>query len=108
MLNERPGLQRIIYSAKYDEASRDKVFQQICEKAMQQKDANVHRVDDFFLGLSSLTPLFLGQKPDNVMIERRDEDMFSKLKSNFNNPSLVFRIFNERPKVQEQIYTNKS
>ena len=66
----------------------------------------MHRVDDFLLGLTSFTPLFLGQKPDNVMIEKRDEDMLHKLKSNFNDPSLVFKIFNERPKVQAQTYTS--
>ena len=57
----------------------------ICEKAMQQKDANVHRVDDFLLELTSPTPLFLGQKPDNTMIEKRNEDTFSKLKTNYND-----------------------
>ena len=84
------------------------MLQQICEKAMQQKDANVHRVDEFLLELTPPTPLFLGQKPDNLMIEKRTKDTFYKLKTNYNDPSLVLQIFNERPKVQEKIYANNS
>ena len=55
---------------------------------MQQKDANVHRVDEFLLELTSPTLLVLGQKHDSIMINKRTEVQFKNLKTNFSNPGL--------------------
>ena len=72
---------------------------QICAKALQQKDANVYRVIDFVLELTNPTLLFLGQKHNHIMIDKRTESQFYNLKKNFDDPLLVHEIFKLRPKV---------
>ena len=64
------------------------MFAQICEKALQQKDANVHKVIDFLLELTSPNLLVLGQKHDSIMINKRTEVQFQNLKTNFIDPRL--------------------
>ena len=43
----------------------------MCERALQDKDAKVNIVLDFLLNLTTLTTLYLGHKPTNVMIDSR-------------------------------------
>ena len=71
-----------------DHFNMNKVFPQICEKALQQKDANVHKVIDFLLELTSPTLLVLGQKHDSIMINKRTEAQFQNLKTNFSESKL--------------------
>ena len=85
----------------------NKVLPQICEKALQQ-NANVHKVHEFLLELTSPTFLLLGQKHYLLMIDKRTEVELYNLKTNFSDPGLVLEIFKLGPKVQNQISTKIS
>ena len=62
----------------------------MCERALQQKDANVNILLDFVTDLTSLTPLFLGHKPTSVMIDKRSPEQLDKIKAN--KDSLTFSL----------------
>ena len=93
LLNERPGLQRITYSAKYDSGNFQKQLPQILEKALQQKDPNVNIVNDLLLELTTVTPLFRGQKNFSIMKDNRSKDQFANIKANFDSCELTVQIF---------------
>ena len=71
MLRERPGLQNITYSARYDGRVDSRLVPSMCERALQHKDAYVNILVDFILSLTTLTPLYSGHKPTNAMIDSR-------------------------------------
>ena len=81
-LKERPGLQRITYTAVYDYSNIQGLLQQICERALQQRDVNVNKSLEFVIDKSPLTPLYSGQRPISVMIDNRSEKQFAKIKAN--------------------------
>ena len=60
MLRERPGLQNITYSARYDRLGAARLVPSMCERALQHKDAYVNILVDFILSLTTLTPLYSG------------------------------------------------
>ena len=70
-LNERPGLQRITYSASCDAGGYKKLIKEMSEKALQQKDANVNKSFEYLVRKTAHTPLFLGHRPISVMIDSR-------------------------------------
>ena len=66
----------------------------MCERALQDKEAKVNIVLDFLQNLTTLTALYLGHKPINVMIDSRTKVQFDKIKANKGNRTLKFHIFN--------------
>ena len=76
MLRERPGLQNITFSARYDDFGNSRLVPSMCERALQHKDAYVNILVDFILGLATLTPLFSGHKPTTAMIDSRTLQQF--------------------------------
>ena len=93
LLRERPGLQSIMYTAKYDFRCRARTVPSMCEAALQHKDANVNIILDFVHDMTSLTPLFLGHTPtSNLMIDPRSSLKFEKIKANKDSLTFNFSI----------------
>ena len=91
LMRERPGLQSIMYTAKYDFCCRARTVPSMCAAALQHKNANVNIILDFVHDMTSLTPLFLGHKPtSNLMIDPRSPLQFEKIKAN--KDSLTFNL----------------
>ena len=61
---------------------------------------------DFLLNLSTLTALYSGHKPTNVMIDSRTKPQFDKIKANKDNQTLKFGIFNSLPLLQMKLLTS--
>ena len=100
LLKERPGLNRITYSAFEDNANRMGVVRQICDRALYQKDALVNKSLQFVVDKSPLTPLFCGHKPMPVMIDSRSEKQFAKVKANKDKNTLMVKIFKTLPVLE--------
>ena len=70
-VKERPGLQNITYTARYDNLGMSELVPSMCQRALMNKDAHVSILIDFLLDLTTLTPLYLGHKPTTAMIDSR-------------------------------------
>ena len=62
----------------------------MCERALQNKNANVNIIHDFLLETTSLTPLFPNQKPKSIMLDNRTKNQFSSIKRNYDSYELNF------------------
>ena len=78
----------------------------MCERALQDKEAKVNILLDFLLNLTTMTALYLGHKPTNVMIDSRTKPQFDKIKANKDNRTLKFHIFNTQPLLQMKLLTS--
>ena len=107
-LKERPGLQRITYSAIFDLGCDKKLIKQMSERALQQKDANVNKSFEFLVGKTAHTSLFRGHKPISVMIEGRSRKKFAKIKNNRDVSALTVEIFKTFPVLERQEITQSS
>ena len=67
------------------------------ERALQQKDANVNILLDFVIDLTTLTPLFFGQKPTSVMIDIRSPEQFDRIKANKDSLTFSLNIYKTSP-----------
>ena len=67
------------------------------EKALHQKDANVNKSYEFFVGLTTPTTLVLGHKPTSVMIDSRSGEQLARIKDNRGVKALKVEIFNTFP-----------
>ena len=72
----------------------------MCERALQQKDANVNIILDFVTDLTYLTPLFLGHKPTSVMIDSHSPEQFEKIKANKDSLTFSLNIYKTTPMLQ--------
>ena len=97
LLKERPGLQNITYTAIFDYLGRQRLVPSMCERALQQKDANVNILLDFVTDLTFLTPLFLGHKPTSVMTDSRSPEQFDKIKANKDSLTFSLNIYKTTP-----------
>ena len=70
-VKERPGLQNITYSARYDNLGLSNLVPSMCERALMHKDARCNILVEFLLDLTTLTPLYIGHKPTTAMIDSR-------------------------------------
>ena len=50
----------------------------MCAKALYEKEANVNIVLDFVLNLTTITDLYPGHKPIDVMIDSRSKEKFDR------------------------------
>ena len=66
---------------------------------MQDKEAKVNIVLDFVLNLVTLTDLYPGLKPMNLMIDSRTKEQFDKIKANKDSRTLKLDIFNTSPLI---------
>ena len=66
---------------------------------MQDKEAKVNIVLDFVLNLVTLTDLYPGRKPMNLMIDSRTKEQFDKIKANKDSRTLKLDIFNTSPLI---------
>ena len=69
----------------------------MCERALQHKDAYVNILVDFMLNLTTLTPLYSGQKSTTAMIDSRTLKQFENIKANKDRSTLKLDIFQTMP-----------
>ena len=82
LLSERPGLQNLTYYEVIDFNNSNKIIDQMCHKAMEQRDSLVYDTLEFLTDKLTLTSLYTGQKPSSVMIDSRTVKQFAKIKIN--------------------------
>ena len=99
-LNERPGQQRMTYSAVCDYFNKENFVRQIYERAMEQSDANVNKSVDFVRDKCPLIELYAGHKPFSVMVDSRGKKEFQKIVANKDRSTLTFEIFKTHPVLE--------
>ena len=77
----------------------------MCAKALYEKEANVNIVLDFVLNLTTITDLYPGHKPIDVMIDSRSKEKFDGIKANKDKHTLKFDVFNTFPLLHKEFET---
>ena len=108
LLRERPGLQNITYSARFDNHGDERLVPSMCKRALQYKDAKVNILLDFMLNLTTLTPLFSGQRHTTAMLDSRTPQQLENIKANKDKNTFKLDIYSTMPMLQMRYLTTIS